>query len=156
MNMPSSAAALRAAGMALQPVTVGHALILQELRSPFASPLPCHAEIGEVAVALAVLCRPYRQVARWPRLWAVWACLHVFSEVGAGSAARAIRAHLERARDGLGGLFLGEEAALDPIARLFWDLRLKLAKSKADVLEIPLDQAITLVRSTGGTGPAHN
>lgn len=60
------------AGLALQPLSVGHAILLQRLGSPFGSPHSSdHAGAGpgDIALSLVICSRPWRSAARLVQSW---------------------------------------------------------------------------------------
>lgn len=67
---------VRVAGVRLQPLTLGHALLLQRLRSPYATGAAV-AGLGDLLLAVYVCSRPWKRAAegihgRWFGPWIRW------------------------------------------------------------------------------------
>lgn len=94
----------RCAGIALQPHTLGHALLLQRIGNPFAGrphgdPVP--ARLGDLVQALLVCSRPHiralRMIDTWrERAWLAWASWRV-ARWGLGRATDELTAYLHAA-----------------------------------------------------------
>lgn len=152
-DVPPYAAALwpdsvRACGLRLRPHSLGHALLLQRLRSPFAPGSAAPAGLGELVLAAFVCSRSWRAAAAGINrpgfgLWARWTAFRRWRHEGRDAGA--FRAYLSAAwrapkswarRNG------GSQRGTDPVQLLIVTQRVRWQKPLRVALDTPVAEAI--------------
>lgn len=137
----------RVAGARLLPMTVGHALLLQRLGSPFSPGDRPPAEIGDCALAIEILRRPYPRAVSaansWrirPWLWLRWVMLSFRFQFYRWKLLSFVSNSWTLPEVWFN--HAGEYSSGDPLRVIVNTLCAKLGRSAHDAMNTPLKQAL--------------